>query len=158
MDTLTSLFLRNRFYLCRIAFNILHDSEDVKDIVQDTFCRLWEKREQIREVGDLKWLMVQTVRRLCIDHLRRRRTVERILNQIQMGEIDVVPESQPTDIAPKALSYITGDRKRQIMSKLFQEGKSQEDTAKEMGVTLQYVRNVSHEAVKVLREKLTNGR
>jgi len=75
-----------------------------------------------------------------------------------MGEIDVIPESRTTDIAPKALSYITGDRKRQIMSKLFQEGKSQEETAKEMGLTLQYVRNVSHEAVKVLREKLTNGR
>lgn len=155
MDTLfTTLFLSNRPYLLKVAYNILHDSDEVQDIVQDAFCKLWEKREQLRFTGELKCLLSTTVYRLSMDSLSRRRYRERFANQVEEGVVEVIPERQQNDFVPRALSYIKADRSKQIMSKLFQEGKTQEETAQDLGISLQHVRNVSCEAVKTLREKL----
>lgn len=154
MDTFTTLFLSNRPYLLRVAWNVLHDQEEAKDIIQDAFCKLWEKREQLRFTGELKCLMARIVYRLSLDCLSRRRYRERFAKQAEKGLVDVIPEKQHGDFVPRALLFVKGERSRQIMSKLFQEGKTQEETAQGMGVTLQYVRNVSHESVKVLRKKL----
>lgn len=154
MDTFTALFLANRPYLLRVAFNVLHDQEEAKDIIQDAFCKLWEKREQLRFTEELKCLMARTVYRLSLDSLSRRKNRDRFVKMAVKGSADVIPERQQGDFVPRALQFVKGDRSRQIMAKLFQEGKTQEETAKEMGVTLQYVRNVSHESVKVLRGRL----
>lgn len=154
MDTLTTLFIRQRLYLSSIAFNLLHDSDGTQDILQDAFIRLWEKRDKIRFEGDLKYLMVRTVRRLCVDYLRHARTGERIIKRIEVGSIEIVADRGVSDFVPLTLRHIKSERSRQIMYMLFQEGKTQEETAEEMGITLQYVRNVSHESVKVLRTKL----
>lgn len=156
MDPLTTHFLRQRLYLLKIAFNSLHDSDGAKDILQDAFIRLWEKRDKIRLDGDLKHLMAQTVRRLCVDYLRHTRTGERIMKRIEAGSIEVVTEHWVSDFVPRALRHIKSERSRQIMSMLFIEGQKDTDVAQILGVKTQTVRNVSHESVKVLRENKIN--
>lgn len=154
MDTLTSLFLAKRRYLARIAYNVLYDSDEVEDILQDAFLKLWERRDQLRFTAELKCFMSRMVYRLSLDCMQRKRTRERFAKHADEGLVDVIPESKLTDFVPRALLFVKGERSRQIMAKLFQDGKTQEETAEEMGITLQYVRNVSCESMKVLREKL----
>lgn len=154
MDTFTTLFLANRPYLLRVAFNVLHDQEEAKDIIQDAFCRLWEKREQLRLTGELKCLMARTVYRLSLDCLSRRRYRERFAKQAEKGLVDVIPEKVQGDFVPRMLLLVKAARSRQIMAKLYQEGKTQEETALELGISRQYIRNVSCETLKVLREKI----
>lgn len=154
MDTFTTLFLANRPYLIRVAWNVLHDQEEAKDIIQDAFCKLWEKREQLRFTEELKCLMARTVYRLSLDCMSRRETRERFVKMAEKGIADVIPEWQPSDSLPRVLSLVQGDRCREIMAKRYQEGKTCVQTAKEMGITVQAVRNACHESVKMLREKL----
>lgn len=154
MDTLTTLFLSKRRYLARIAYNVLYDSDEVEDILQDAFLRLWEKREHLRVNGELKCLMSKIVYRLSLDMAERKRTRERFVKMAENGLADVIPERQLSDFVPRALRLVKSPRCREILQKLFVEGKTQEETAEEMGVGLQYVRNVSHESVKMLRKKL----
>lgn len=42
-DVLTSSFLDIRSKMHRIAMRLLHNDEDAKDAVQDTFEKLWSK-------------------------------------------------------------------------------------------------------------------
>lgn len=56
----------------RMTLRFLHNREDAADVVQEAFCRLWPRREDIRNREEASALAVATVRNLCVDELRRR--------------------------------------------------------------------------------------
>lgn len=154
MDSLlTQLYLRYRLLLMKIAYDILHDYRDSEDIVQDAFVKIWNRRDQLREVG-LKYLLCITVRRLCRDYMQRRMIRERFGRHSAMGIVEVVSDQLPSDFVHKALKNIHSERSRQIMEMLYVEGKEAPEVAEKLGIKEQSVRNVNCEAVKVLRGKV----
>ncbi len=56
------------------AKSILNDFEQSKDIVQETFMKLWNNREGIQVNVSLKSYLYRTVHNACIDHLRKLRS------------------------------------------------------------------------------------
>jgi len=58
--------------LVRYAVRLLRDHDAAQDLVQETFVRLWERREQI-EGGSLRAYCYRVLHNLVVDELRRRR-------------------------------------------------------------------------------------
>ncbi len=59
--------------LQRMAQAMLGSEADAEDALQDAFCRLWTRRENIRSESEAAALLTTTVRNLSIDVLRSRK-------------------------------------------------------------------------------------
>jgi RNA polymerase sigma-70 factor (ECF subfamily) len=61
--------------LLRFARQILQDEEEAKDVLQDIFLKLWQKREELVKVDNLEAFTFRMMRNRCLDVIRLRRTV-----------------------------------------------------------------------------------
>ena len=55
----------------RLAHRILRNEEDAKDIVQDSFLKLWNKRKVLGNIKSIKSFALTMVRNACIDYIRK---------------------------------------------------------------------------------------
>ena len=67
---LESLFREHFTGLCQFAMGYVKDSETAKEIVQEAFVNLWEKRNTIDLSKPVKSYLSTTVRNKCLNHLR----------------------------------------------------------------------------------------
>ena len=74
-DRLTSSFMELRQRLHRSALAYLKDDDDASDALQDTFMRLW-KSGDVESDSEATSKLFVVLRNVCIDRLRRRRSVE----------------------------------------------------------------------------------
>jgi RNA polymerase sigma-70 factor (ECF subfamily) len=61
--------------LMRFALQILQDEEEAKDVLQDVFLKLWQKRDELSAVDNLEAFAMRVTRNRCLDAIRARRTV-----------------------------------------------------------------------------------
>jgi RNA polymerase sigma-70 factor (ECF subfamily) len=99
-----------RFYplhprLYRVAYALLGDSGDAEDILQDAYCRLWDRRGELPDMHRSEAFCMTLVRNLCIDFLRSpgRRTDDDADGMVHI-RADATPESE----------YVSGESIRQI--------------------------------------------
>lgn len=71
-EILLSTFTRLRQRLKFMALRFLNNSEDVEDQMQESFCRLWLRKEELHTSSEAEAVIVTTVKNLCIDTLRKR--------------------------------------------------------------------------------------
>ena len=70
---LTNTFTSLRKKFLRIAMQILPSEDDAADALQDAFCRLWPRRDNIRSTAEAEALTTTTLRNICIDNVRKRK-------------------------------------------------------------------------------------
>jgi len=73
--------------LLRFALQILQNEEEAKDVLQDVFLKLWQKRDELEKVENMDAFAMRMVRNRCLDVIRSRRTVS----------MDVVKNNKQTD-------------------------------------------------------------
>jgi len=56
--------------LYRIAFSLLNNAADSEDILQETYCKLWNKRTELVNILQPEAFCVRLVKNLCLDFLR----------------------------------------------------------------------------------------
>lgn len=61
--------------LYRIARALVNDTKDAEDILQEAYCKLWDKREALESVLQPEAFAVRLVKNLCLDFLRSPRAV-----------------------------------------------------------------------------------
>ena len=59
----------------RFATIFLKDEDDAKDVVQDVFLKLWQKKEELEKIENMEAFVVRMVRNRCLDILRAGKTV-----------------------------------------------------------------------------------
>jgi RNA polymerase sigma-70 factor (ECF subfamily) len=80
--------------LLRFAFQILQDEEEAKDVLQDIFLKLWQKRNELGKVEKIDAFAMRMIRNRCLDVIRSRRTVSmEVVKKIKITE----EESSDTD-------------------------------------------------------------
>ncbi|NDV67341.1 RNA polymerase sigma factor [Dysgonomonas sp. 25] len=63
-------FLPYHQKLYRIAFRIVQNEANAQDIVQDTYIKLWEKRDQLTDLNSPEAFAITMLKNLCLDFLR----------------------------------------------------------------------------------------
>jgi RNA polymerase sigma-70 factor (ECF subfamily) len=77
--------------LCYLAAGIVQDEEKAKDLVQDSFMKLWPLRMNFSSVGAMIAFLEKTCRHKCLDELRKQKRVrerEARFNYIYQQEDD----------------------------------------------------------------------
>ncbi|HET6558239.1 MAG TPA: RNA polymerase sigma factor [Prolixibacteraceae bacterium] len=78
--------------LLRFARQILQDEEEAKDVLQDIFLKLWQKRDELAKVENLEAFAIRMTRNRCLDVIRSRRTVS-----MEVVKKNNRPEEESTD-------------------------------------------------------------
>lgn len=153
--------LMNR-YLTRIysfVYRMVGNEQDARDIVQETFLRLWSKASSW-EQGRVKfttWLH-RLARNLCIDLYRKRRfdTVP-IDSTAEIAADDSVPDSARSRAVVEALGRLPEKQRTAIVLCTF-EGWTNRQAAEVLRVSVEAVESLLSRARRTLRDDLARFR
>jgi RNA polymerase sigma factor (sigma-70 family) len=59
----------------RFAIHFLKDEDEARDVVQDVFLKLWQKKEELDHVENMEAFAMRMTRNRCLDIIRGNRTV-----------------------------------------------------------------------------------
>lgn len=163
-EILEALFLEYYPWLVNYASRIIHDAEASRDLVQETFYKLWDNQQILSKQPSLQAYLFKAVYSSCIDLLRHRKVESRFLNEVlkdfYFKEIIQTPEAELKLIDSNIRDMVLDAceklpercRKIFILSKL--EGKSNKEVAEELNISVKTVENQMTIALVRLRKEL----
>ena len=160
-EFLVTTFTELRKGFLRLASRFLPNEEDASDALQDAFCRLWPKRNQIHSSKEAEALAVTTIRNLCIDQIRK--------DKVDVVELDAERDAKPSETIEERIAQEELYREveeiihrqlspvqQQILREKEYEGKSMGEIASTLGMQPAAVRMQLSRARKIIRECYRN--
>lgn len=160
--SLTSARLKN---YCKL---FLKDYVLIEDIVQNTYVRLWEKRELIQLDKSVESLLFTISRNQCLNYLRDQKLAGELLSidnnpwshlqhlyQIDfLGTEEKTLEDQLFEALRTAIDELP-ERHNQILVKCKIEGRKQQEVADELGISLKAVEKSLAKSKQLLHTSLS---
>lgn len=94
-DAFENLFRSEFKGLCFFAMKYVKDYETACEIVQDSFIRLWEKRDVIDTSKSVKSYLTTSIHNKCLNHLRDNRKFDN--NLLQFEQLSDVSDGKTSD-------------------------------------------------------------
>lgn len=144
----------NIYHLCyqpafRLAFTMLHNEDEARDVVNDVFLRLWESKSPIENP---KAFLIRSVRNTCLNQINRHSIREKVENRLMLNipsnEVDINQRNEEVLLAVKCLLTV---REQQIIEKIYSEGLSYKETAEILNISISTVNKNIVSALKKLR-------
>lgn len=147
--------------LCRFAAEYVHSEGRARDLVQDIFLRIWERRAKWQIRDSLKAYLYQAVRNRALNHVRRRDAMDEMKNGLEYVTDDFQPRMAEDAVhagtlsqeLERAISQLP-ERRRMAFLLHRRHGLTYKEIARVMDVTRKTVENQIGRALKSLREKL----
>lgn len=147
--------------LVRFATAYLHDAREAENVVQDIFLKLWEIKSTDEADDYNASYLFTAVKYRCIDTLRKLRREETVsvgekkeidLEIFSLLELDSdqITLSEIESIITKAIEQLP-PRCREIFVKCKIDGKSHDEVAEELGITVNTIESQMTIALKRLR-------
>jgi RNA polymerase sigma-70 factor (ECF subfamily) len=111
-DDFEAMYRREWTPVFRLALALTNDWDDAWDIGQDTFRRIWERRETLDWSRPIRPLLLVTARRLATDRFRqaRRRLTVRIGLTEPIGHLDAESSVRWLDLAASLKRLLPSER------------------------------------------------
>lgn len=159
-DEVAFRYLFERYYasLCLFAKRFIEERETREDIVQEVFFHLWEKRKQLSVSVSAQNYLLTSVRNGCLNYLRKQEQQqpfdEAILDRPDGEEGDRLFQLRELEalLAQTLAKLPTEYRLAFELSRM--EGKSMEEVATQMGVSIRTVERYRDKALTLLRSEL----
>ena len=146
--------------LCNYAFSILKDDGEAEDIVQKTFCMLWDKREIIEIKTSVKSYLYRIIHNECLNKIRQNK-IRSEHNQIYAYEKNTsLNDVEGVFIGNELEQRITvaidrlPPRCREVFIKSRMDQFMYSEIATEMNISVNTVENQMAKALRLLRENL----
>lgn len=163
----TELFRDNRSLFVKIANSYVHDYASAEDITNETFIRLWEKREELC-IGNYQSYAFRTIINTCLNHLKAQQVrinatqdLGEIMQRMQVYEIASLRGCNPDRIFTAEIEAIfkeTIESLPEIVKEVFTasrfHGKTYSEIAADYGITIRQVTAHIQYALKILRSAL----
>lgn len=106
--------------LLRFATHFLKDEDEAKDVVQDVFLKLWQKRDELDQIENVEAFAMRMTRNRCLDVLRSSKTIPisaETDRKIKQETVDVHVQVEFTESANLIKKLINGlpDLQRTVM-------------------------------------------
>ena len=162
MDTYSqfeNLYKQHYQALVNFAMNMVNDNNAAKDIVQEVFIRLWNRREEIEFGPYIKRYLFKAVTNTSLDHLqsnkKRLQIFQTLINKNPIIR-DVPTEMEKKEFQNKVREAI--DKLPPKCKVIFilskHEGKKYKEIAAELNISIKTVENQMGIALKRVREDL----
>ena len=143
-------------YLCGLAVSYIHDFEKARELVNDVFLRVWERRKELK-YPPLPYL-ISGVRNACYNYLRDNKKA----NDLSLELLDRIPDTVPydenevEDIVQMIvrLAAQLPERCAKVFSLHFYEGMESSEIAERLGLSPSTVRVQLKIALDKIRENL----
>lgn len=154
-------FLPLNATLYRTAFLLMGNEDDAKDVVQDTFLKLWNMRDSITRLDNPRAFCTTIIRNMCIDRMRA----------ASLKIVDKPPEELPIAGDDNASKHIEQNETAQMLNQCLARlpaqqqqvlrlrdlsGCSMQEIEKATGLTAVNARVLLSRARKSLRTQLQN--
>lgn len=156
---INAIFVRYHASLCRVAFRLVRDTDEAKDIVQEVFIKLWRNRKTLSIAHSLEAYLKRAVVNTSLNRLESNR------KHIPFDPFDpalhrtgeVVDEEQTSrELSAQIDSAINSlpVRTRAVFTLVRHEEMSYKDVAESLSISLKAVEKEMMKALKLLREAL----
>ncbi|HWV73303.1 MAG TPA: RNA polymerase sigma-70 factor [Pseudosphingobacterium sp.] len=154
-----ALFHKYYKLLCGYAFLFLKDEENAKDIVQNLFVEIWEKRRFEYLEGNVMSYLYKSVHNRCLNYIRNNET--KLRRQLDYEEY-TRETHHATDHELREQVYkrleTNLDRlpkqRREAISLVYLEDKKYQDVANAMGISINSLKTHLKIGLKNLRDKI----
>jgi len=144
------------------AYKILQDEEEAKDIIQDLFTVLWNKREEINLKGSLSTYLYSAVKNRVLDLIAHKKIRSRYEDSLQgflvSGECLTDQNFQEKElriIIEKEISLLPS-KMRKVFELSRKEYLSYKQIAEQMHISDKTVKKQINNSIKILRLKLSS--
>jgi len=142
------------------AYTFLKDDELAEEVVQNIFCRVWEKRDQLKTDGSIKAYLYRAVHNESLNYIKHQK-VKANFETYYSGQMD----EQNEHASDKVMTGELENRIRQAMLELPQqcriifqmsrfEALKYQQIADQMGLSVKTIENQMGKALKLMRLKL----
>lgn len=163
-QALDELIQRKTGPLVQLAYRVLGDMEEARDVVQVTFFRVWEHRDRFDQRWSPNTWIYRIANNLAIDHLRSRKSREKThepvrqhLRQVADGRsarsLAGLAQGEVMQIFQELAAELT-EKQRAVFLLREVEGLSSQEVAEIVGCRESTVRNHLFNARKLLRREL----
>jgi len=143
----------------RFLSKLIRSEEDAKEITQNIFIRLWEKREVVDTNSDIKIFLFQTARFYAYNYFDHKKVREKYLSHLKIypgqssSTEELIHYEETTLLVEMALEKMPRQR-RKIFEMSRREGKSNEVIAQELLLSKRTVEKHISLAIRDIKEKL----
>ncbi len=157
-NAFTTLFNLYWEKLFTFAYNILKDETLAKDIVQEVYISIWDRRKHL-EITNLKSYLFKSIKYQTAKSLRNHPQFE-TYNEI-FNTISAINESPENELAEKELKLLIDSITSKLPEKCAEvfhlsrkEGLSNQEVAERLNISTSTVENQINKALKILRKEL----
>jgi RNA polymerase sigma-70 factor (family 1) len=161
-DDFDSMFREWYGLLVYFAFLYTHDKEVARDIVVDSFVKLWERREAFNNTRVMIVWLYSTVRNACLNWLRHQqyerqyaRDQYRLHEPQELSLFDEVIRAEFIQQVMASMSKLP-PQCRKIFEMLYIEGKTPKETARELQLSISAISHHKANGLALLRKMLAN--
>lgn len=135
------------------------DEEQVCDLLQDIWMKLWEKKETYINEASFKTYLYRTVRNRMLNFIRDQKINEERLSQLSFEEsedaiINKIIESEIYALINEAFSELPDSCKRVYLESL--KGASQKEIAEKLNISINTIKKHINNANHYLKKRLEN--
>jgi RNA polymerase sigma-70 factor (ECF subfamily) len=160
VNAFDSLFYKYSDNLYGFAFSLLKNREDSKEIVQEAFCRVWDRRNELDSSKSFKSFLFTISYNLIVDQLRirlknkeYRKFLEEYFNSVEVFNENKADYKIISGKVRSAVEEFPKKRKEvYILSR--EKGLSQKEIANQLGISVKTVENHINLSLKHLRLRL----
>lgn len=145
--------------LCSYANQIIADSDNSEEIVQEIFFQLWQKKEFLFIETSLKSYLFRAVHNSCINFIKHNKIKKAYSsnylhqNETSGSQYNLDESDELKDLIGKAVEQLPPERKKVFMMIRYEDRKYQE-VADILGISVKTVENQMGKAMQFLRETL----
>lgn len=152
-----TLYRRNYATLYRLAFSLLHDDDDSRDVVNEVFTELLDSGKA-DEVDNVDGYLFRAVRNRALSYIEKQDMRQRVSRlypievEISVGydheydrKLCLVKQFLDSNLTPDA---------RFAMKLVFEQGKSYKEAAGQMGVSVSMINKHVVKTLRLMREQL----
>jgi len=154
-----ALFVKYYEMLCVNAFFYLKDAEEAKELVQEFFVDLLEKKGYVHLKGDIKGYLYRSVKNRCLNRLRKQEHDQRHCEQFKWEHTAIFPDE---DVEGKEQLYRVLRRtfanlslqRKSALTLIYVQDKRYQEAADAMGISVNSLKTHLKLALKKLRHAL----
>ena len=147
--------------LYHFAYGYLKSKEDSEELVQDVFCKIWERRKDIKE----EFLFSSYLFSIAFNYVKKHFRSKALLNKYIESSGTIIQNALAVDedvnyfSLKKQMDQLVSqmpEKRRIVFQKSRFEGKNAKAIAKEMRISQSTVENHLNQALRFLRQHLKN--
>ena len=130
------LFKDNYPHMYRMAFSMVENADDAKDVVHQVFTQMWRGKPKIADESVRGYLLAAT-RNQCL-HLLRSRQLERQMVHDLRQDMDVSESEERKELLQQLQQVIEDnltEQDRRVLSLHYEEDMTYNETAKVLGIS-----------------------